>query len=90
MSPKFELSGHRTNNILHLQLAGEFDGSSACELVQKIIQEGSGTSQVLVDTSEVRAIHPFGKTVLQNHLGQVTRKAIDLTFTGKHKKQFEQ
>lgn len=90
MSPKFELSSHRTNDILHLQLMGEFDGSSACELVKKIREEGSGASQILVDTTKVQTVHPFGKMVLQNSFGQVSRKLIGLTFTGKHKNQFEQ
>lgn len=90
MSPKFELSSHRTNDILHLQLVGEFDGSSACELIKKIREDGSGASKILVDTTGVQSVHPFGKIVLQNSLGQVSRKLIGLTFTGRHKNQFEQ
>lgn len=89
MSQKFELSSHRTNDILHLQLLGEFDGSSACELIKKIREVGSGASQILVDTTRVQGVHPFGKTVLQNRLGPVSRKLIGLAFTGTHKKEFE-
>ena len=89
MSEKFELFGYRTNDILHLKLLGEFDGSSACELVKKIKEDGPGTSKIIVDTTEVRSIHPFGRVVLQNRLGQVSRKLIGLTFKGKHKNQFE-
>jgi hypothetical protein len=89
MSLRFELASHRTKDILHLQLMGEFDGSSACELVNKIMEKGSGASQILVDTSKVLNVHPFGKLVLQNKLSQVSRKLIGLTFTGKHRNQFE-
>ena len=89
MSQKFELSSCRTNDILHLKLLGEFDGSSACELVKKIKEDGSGASQIIVDTTEVRRVHPFGRIVLQNRLGQVSRRLIGLTFKGKHKHQFE-
>jgi len=89
MPQKFELSSHRTKDILHLQLMGEFDGSSACELLNKIKEKGSGTSQVLVDTSKVQSVHPFGKMVLQIRLSHVSRKLIGLTFTGKHRNQFE-
>jgi anti-anti-sigma regulatory factor len=89
MPQKFELSSCRTNDILHLKLLGEFDGSSACELVKKIKEDGAGASQIIVDTTEVRSIHPFGRMVLQNRLGQVSRKLIGLTFKGQHKNQFE-
>jgi hypothetical protein len=89
MSQKFELSSHRDKDILHLHLMGEFDGSSACELVNKIRQNGLGASQILVDTSKVQSVHPFGKLVLQNRLSHASRKLIGLTFTGKYRNQFE-
>jgi hypothetical protein len=90
MVPKFEMSSHRADGILHLQLAGEFDGSSACELVNKIKEDCFGASRVLVDTTGIQSVHPFGIIVLRNSLGQVTRRLIGLTFTGKHKNQFGQ
>ena len=34
MSPKFQLSSRLKQNILHLHLLGEFDGSAACELIK--------------------------------------------------------
>ena len=90
MPRDFEILSHRANEILHLHLLGDFDGSSACELVKKIKEAGSGASQILVDTTGIQSIHPFGKIVLQNSLGHVSRKSIGLTFTGKHKSQFDQ
>jgi hypothetical protein len=47
-------------NILHLQLRGEFDGSAACELINKIEEDGSGASKIMVDTTELRVVHPYG------------------------------
>jgi hypothetical protein len=35
MPAKFPLSSSRAQNILHLKLLGEFDGSAACELIRK-------------------------------------------------------
>ena len=90
MPRDFEILSHRANEILHLHLLGDFDGSSACELVKKIKEDGSGASRILVDTTGIQSIHPFGKTVLQSSLGQISRKTIGLTFTGKHKNQFDQ
>ena len=89
MSEKFQLSSSLTKNILHLHLRGEFDGSAACELINKIEGDGSGASKILVDTTGLRSIHPFGKTVFQNRIGPLSRKLFGLTFVGKYKHQFE-
>jgi hypothetical protein len=89
MPAKFHLSSCLTKNILRLQLRGEFDGSAACELINKIEEDGSGASKILVDTTELRCVHPFGKTVFQNRIGPLSRKLFVLTFIGKYKHQFE-
>jgi len=89
MPAKFQLSSSLTKNILHLHLLGEFDGSAACELINKIEEDGSGASKILVDTTELRVVHPFGKTVFQNRIGPLSRKLFSLTFIGKYKHQFE-
>jgi hypothetical protein len=89
MSAKFQLSSCLTKNILHLHLLGEFDGSAACELIKRIEEDGSGAARILIDTTGLRSIHPFGKTVFQNRIGSLSRKLFGLTFVGKYKHQFE-
>jgi len=89
MPAKFQLSSCMAKNILHLQLLGEFDGSAACELIKKIEENGSGASKILIDTAELRCVHPFGRTVFQNRIGPLFRKLYGLTFVGKYKHQFE-
>jgi hypothetical protein len=89
MAAKFQLSSSLSENVLHVQLRGEFDGSAACELIKKIEEDGSSASKILVDTTELRSIHPFGKTVFQNRIGPLLQKLFALTFIGKYKHQFE-
>ena len=89
MPAKFHLSSCLTENILHLQLLGEFDGSAACELIKRIEEDGSGASKILVDTTELRCVHPFGRTVFQNRIGPLARKLFGVTFVGKYKHQLE-
>lgn len=89
MPAKFQLSSCLTKSTLHLQLLGEFDGSAACELIKRIEEDRSGASNILIDTTELRCVHPFGKTVFQNRIGPLTRKLFGLTFVGKYKHQFE-
>jgi len=82
----FSRSGRRT---LHLQLFGEFDGSAACELINKIADNASGASQIIVDTTKLRNVHPFGKSVFQNRMGLTLVKSFTLTFTGKYKHKLD-
>lgn len=89
MPAKFQLSSSLTKNILHVQLLGEFDGSAACELIKRIEEDGSGASKILIDTAELRVVHPFGRTVFHNKIGPLSRRLYGLTFLGKHKHQFE-
>jgi hypothetical protein len=89
MPAKFQFSSSLTKNILHLQLLGEFDGSAACELINQIEEDSSRASKILVDTSELRCVHPFGRTVFQNRIGPLACKLYGLTFVGKYKHQFE-
>jgi hypothetical protein len=89
MPAKFHLSSSLTKNILHLHLLGEFDGNAACELINKIEGDGSGASKILIDTTGLESIHPFGRTVFQNRIGSLSRKLFGLTFIGKYKHQFE-
>jgi hypothetical protein len=72
-----------------LQLPGEFDGSAACELIKQIEEESSGASKIMVGTSELQCIHPFGVTVFKNKIGPSGRKLYSLTFLGKYKHLFE-
>lgn len=89
MQAKFHLSSCLTENILHLQLRGEFDGSAACELINKIEEDGSSAMKILVDTTALQSVHPFGKSVFQNRIGPLSRKLFILTFIGKYRHQFE-
>ena len=89
MPAKFQLSSRLTKNILLLQMRGEFDGSAACELINKIEEDGSGASKILIDTTGLQVVHPFGKTVFQNRIGPLSRRLFGLTFIGKHKHQFD-
>lgn len=89
MPVKFKLFSRSGRKTLHFQLLGEFDGSVACELINKITENGSRASRIIIDTAKLRRIHPFGETVFQRRLHQSAAKSIGLTFTGKYKHKFD-
>jgi hypothetical protein len=89
MSSKFQIVASLENDGLHLQMVGEFDGSAACDLIKKLEEGRSAASQVFVDTTHLRSIHPFGKTVFENRIGRLSRTTPGLFFTGKNKHYFQ-
>jgi hypothetical protein len=89
MAGNFNISVTRAGDHTRLRLNGDFDGSSACELVNLLSNGGlPGTSKILVDTDSVKHIHPFGLDVLHQRLSTATVRNIPLTFTGKLSTQF--
>jgi len=82
MRPNFKISVHRSDNTTHLQLAGEFDGSSAYELLYALKRNCHGTSRAVIHTSCLKKIYPFGREVLQNNLCILNGERIPLVFTG--------
>ena len=42
MASNFQIFSFKTNDSLHLKLTGDFDGSSAHELINTLIRHGTG------------------------------------------------
>lgn len=83
MASNFRIFSHRNNGDLHLNLIGDFDGSSAFELIN-ILQGYSGNGgKIVINTNGLSSIHPFGVGVFQkNCCGH--KLSGGLTFTGKY------
>jgi hypothetical protein len=84
MASNFHIFQKQTKDTLHLKLDGDFDGSSALELIHTIEEYGIGFRQILVDTDDLRTIHPFGRTVFQKNLGRFNKKWNRLVFIGEN------
>jgi hypothetical protein len=79
---KFEISVHRNDENIHLKLAGDFDGTSAHELIDALKRYGNRSSRVFIHTSCLRSIHPFGRNVLRTNLPLLKGQSTELVFTG--------
>jgi len=89
MAGNFNISVTKTGDQVHVKLNGDFDGSSACELVNLLTNgDLSSVSKIRVDTDSLRNIHPFGLNVLRNRLHIENSSKLALTFTGKLSTQF--
>jgi hypothetical protein len=84
MGRSFAISVHRNSENVHLRLMGDFDGTSAHELLSVLKRHCNRTLRVFIHTSCLRNIHPFGRSVFHNHLDVLKGQSIELIFTGEN------
>jgi hypothetical protein len=89
MSQCFKISVHKNSDNLHLRLAGEFDGSSALQLINYLKTNGRGVSTVFIHTNCLNDVHPFGQHIFQQNLNALDTKTVSYVFTGEKASQLE-
>jgi anti-anti-sigma regulatory factor len=82
MASNFKISAHRNDNNLHLKLAGDFDGTSAHQLLKILEKNRRGITRVFIHTSSLKQIHPFGRDVFHKSFDAMSGQHISLLFTG--------
>ncbi len=83
MASNFRIYCHKNRENLHLKLMGDFDGSSAYELINTLKKYSGIAGKVFVDTCSLLSIHPFGLDVFQKNFS-IKRLSHGLTFTAKY------
>ena len=89
MASNFHISSFKTRDSLHLKLAGDFDGSSAYELINALTEQGKGFYEIFIDTNDLEVIHPFGKDVFEKNLRSSNRLFRNIVFIGKNGHEIE-
>jgi len=84
MATNFRVFAHRNSENLHLKLIGDFDGTSAHELLNVLKRYCHRTSRIFIHTSCLRNIHPFGRNVFHNNLDVLKGQSVKLVFTGEN------
>jgi anti-anti-sigma regulatory factor len=89
MAGNFNISVTKTANHVCLKLNGDFDGSSACELMN-LLNGGElfDSPEILVDTDSLKNVYPFGLNILHSRLHKVKSGKVSLIFTGKMSGRF--
>ncbi len=84
MSTNFQVAVKKSKGNLHLHTKGDFNGNSACELVNLLHEQYDGDGRIFIDTHELCEICPFGCSTFrcQLHLGRVP--ACRIIFTGEN------
>jgi hypothetical protein len=84
MAPNFRISIHRNSDNLHLKLIGDFDGTSAYELLNVLKKNCNGVCRVIIHTSCLKNIYPFGREVFRRNLSELNNHRTRMMFTGEN------
>lgn len=87
MASKFRISAHRNSENLHLKLMGDFDGSSAWQLLNMLKKTSNGVYKIIIHTSNLDTIYPFGRDTFQRNLCSLDGQPLSLLFTGENADQ---
>ncbi len=72
-----------SNQSIALQLFGDFDASSACELINVLDESVKTSSKVAIDTDGLRTIHAFGLDVFFPRISKLNYTRTDIKVTGR-------
>lgn len=89
MSSNFNYFSYRIGDSLHIQLLGDFDGSSACELIDALGDYGADFFQIFIDTNNLKTVHPFGRKVFLKGFSTISKQVGNIIFIGKHKQNID-
>lgn len=82
MASNFKISVHRNSDNLHLKLIGDFDGTSAHQVLNILKTNSRGASNIFIHTSCLKHIDPFGRITFHNNIRQFKKGPLRLVFTG--------
>jgi anti-anti-sigma regulatory factor len=84
MASNFGISVYRNNKILQLKLSGDFDGSSALQLLSLMRNCLNEPDNIFINTDSVSRIETFGLNMFRYNLGSLVNHPIKFVFTGEN------
>jgi hypothetical protein len=87
MAMNFKIFQLKSKNSVHLTLDGDFDGTSAHELINMLKSYGPDIDQVFINTNGIKTVHPFGQVVLYRNLPALSSHRRSLVFIGNHRRR---
>ena len=78
------------NNSLALQLFGDFDATSACELINLLDERVKRSTKVAIDTDGLRTVNAFGLDVFIPRMSCLNNTRADIEVTGRFSGIFQE
>lgn len=82
MSANFRMKLKKQKHNLHIKLSGDFDGSSACELLNQLNENPAKDVCIFIDTNGLRDITPFGCLMFRDRINTRRLPSNRLFFEG--------
>jgi hypothetical protein len=82
MASNFGIAVNKNNDGFGLKLAGDFDATSAYELIYAIKKLPEDTGKIFIHTDGLKAIYPFGLKVFCRLMGPLNGQATKIVFKG--------
>lgn len=87
MASNFRITWYEESERLYIKLNGDFDGSSAYELLNTLNAHGHRFCNIHIDTDDLRTIYPFGREVFEKNFRAFKKKWKYIVFAGENGKQ---
>lgn len=82
MAANFRMTRYRKKNSLYLKLSGDFDGSSAMELICMLAENAGEERKIYIETDNIDSIHPFGRDVFLKNFPMPRQSSRKIVFIG--------
>jgi len=82
MASNFNIKIGRNADRIHLRLYGDFDGSSAHELLNLLRKICQSDNKILIHTEGLNHVHPFGLDIFHTNLGAINHGAEGIVYSG--------
>ena len=87
MATDFQAILHKNESSLHMKLVGDFDRTSAQEVLEIIKKRSNQVSRVFIHTNCLNQIHPEAQKVFQEDANFMQVQPIPVLFTGEKASQ---
>jgi len=89
MASNFGIDLDKTSDGVGLKLAGDFDGTSAYELIYAIEKLPEETGRITICTDGLKNTYPFGLDVFHRFIRSLNGQSAKIVITGKNVSKLE-
>ena len=82
MASNFGIAIDKNSDGFGLKLAGDFDATSAYELIHAIKKLPEETGKIFINTNGLKTIYPFGLKVFCRLMGSLNGQSTKIVFKG--------
>ena len=87
MVSNFGIAIDKNSDGFGLKLEGDFDATSACELIYAIKKLPEDTIKICIYTNGLKNIYPFGLDVFHRFMNSLNGQSTKIVFTGNNTSQ---